>query len=113
MEESGRVRPIHYPVQEFFSKSLAGISPTYKGWVFEFKASKCQLAVACLAWLKKAEIAVQEYDIFYLLKSYGGLLRLLSHIDYRFIFSFNSCQISDKHLRYSGKPPQKSNRFLT
>lgn len=83
MEESGRVRPIHHSVREFLTKPVpVGISPIYKDWVFEFKASKCHLAVACLARLKKAEIAVRQYDLHYLLKSRGGLIRLLSDIDY-------------------------------
>lgn len=104
MEESGRVRPIHYSVREFFTKPRpVGISPTYKDWVFELKASKCQLAVACLACLKKVEIAVRQYDLHYLLESCGGLIRLLSHIDYRFRLSFYCCHNSDKHLRYLGK----------
>lgn len=33
-----------------------------KDWVFEFKASECQLAVACLACLKKAESAYDLHD---------------------------------------------------
>lgn len=63
MKERGRVRPIHYSVREFFTKPLpVGISPTYKDWVFEFKASEM---VACLACLKKAESAVRQYDLHY------------------------------------------------
>lgn len=73
MEESGRVRPIHYSVREFFTKPRpVGISPTYKDWVFEFKASKCQLAVACLACLKKVEIAVRQYDLHYFIGELWG-----------------------------------------
>lgn len=66
MEESGRVRPIDYSVRKFFTKPPpVGISPTYKDCVFEFKASECQLAVVCLAYLKKAESAVRQCDLHY------------------------------------------------
>lgn len=39
------------------------------------------------------------------MKSCGGLIRLLSDIDYRSKFFFNSCHNFDKHLRYSGELP--------